>query len=442
MTIALRLGTLGGGTVAIRRSGVNWLCEDGHLCRPREVIGFCNLAIQGGARERLFADESVVQVAFASPFGGRLRQRQGLSGGGFLDVIGAADWRPDEVIGEIETEAVHGDDACDALLLILAGQRMSWAVDVDTGLLPGWNLSARAWWASGTGSPRSLLSLGVCDATGPVRGDRSGFTELFEGAQFPAHVGYVTDHPLAPCAPVLVDGFSRTRAEFEALAADLQRGLAESSEPPTPADWFFAGALLAQLGASPMSQDFPMLTRDGVTRSGPPRAILLSSCAETRSILRHKKLGYRLHIMAHDRRAAGRAVAAWLGSAFETVSRSLDDVAADYRQLAKSVDAETGARLLILNRMSTSGREDIANYTAFDAPLGATLANIAAKEVNLMLHDLGREAKVSIVDVDAMAADIGGAAHLPDGVHQSGELQALVRGEILDVLASALEPNV
>ena len=67
--------------------------------------------------------------------------------------------------------------------------------------------------------------------------------------------------------------------------------------------------------------------------------------------------------------------------------------------------------------------------------MGETLAMVAAKEMNLMLHDLADERDIDIIDVDALAAEVGGAAHVPDGVHLSGALQALVRSEVLEVLS-------
>ena len=84
--------------------------------------------------------------------------------------------------------------------------------------------------------------------------------------------------------------------------------------------------------------------------------------------------------------------------------------------------------------MSTSGYEDIPSYSSFDAPMRETLENIAAKEMNLMLHDLADECDFSIVDVDAIAAELGGAQHLPDGIHHSGTMQAVLRSEIFHVL--------
>jgi hypothetical protein len=105
----------------------------------------------------------------------------------------------------------------------------------------------------------------------------------------------------------------------------------------------------------------------------------------------------------------------------------VDDIRRDYRRLIEAIGEQTGAKVFILNRMSTSGYEDIVSYAPFDAPMSETLENIAAKEMNLMLHDLAEECDAAIIDVDAVAAEIGGAEHLPDGIHHSATLQALLR---------------
>ena len=52
-----------------------------------------------------------------------------------------------------------------------------------------------------------------------------------------------------------------------------------------------------------------------------------------------------------------------------------------------------------------------------------------------MLQDIADEREVYIVDVDAIAADIGGSEHLPDGIHQSGLMQKLLRREVLGILS-------
>jgi hypothetical protein len=151
-------------------------------------------------------------------------------------------------------------------------------------------------------------------------------------------------------------------------------------------------------------------------------------------ILRHKTLGYRLHFLHHHYESAGPVIHGWLANAFEIVRRTTDHIKADYENLINAVEKSTDARVIILNRMSTSGDENISTYAPFDSPMSGTLANIASKELNLMLHDIAAGRNVAIVDVDAIAADIGGREHLPDGVHQSKVLQEILRGEILHVL--------
>jgi hypothetical protein len=84
--------------------------------------------------------------------------------------------------------------------------------------------------------------------------------------------------------------------------------------------------------------------------------------------------------------------------------------------------------------MSSNGAEDVFEYAPFDPPLGGTLASVRDKEMNLMLHDLARAHDVAIVDADGLAAELGGAVHLADGVHQSGALQAETRAEIVRIL--------
>ena len=84
--------------------------------------------------------------------------------------------------------------------------------------------------------------------------------------------------------------------------------------------------------------------------------------------------------------------------------------------------------------MSSSGAETATCYQAFGAAMGKRLATIRAKELNLMLHDLARLRNIRVIDVDATAAALGGAANTPDGVHQSAAPQREIREEILRCL--------
>jgi hypothetical protein len=214
----------------------------------------------------------------------------------------------------------------------------------------------------------------------------------------------------------------------------VQSGIAKSGSVPTAEDWMFAGTMLSVMERCPMRDTYDLLSDSGLTRGKPADAVLLSLHSEPPSLLRHKTLGYRVHVLRHHQTAAGPAVRSWLANAFEPVPRTVDDIKADYEKLLAAIAKTTGARVLVLNRMSTSGDEDISTYAPFDAPLSATLANVASKELNLMLHDVAANRNVSILDLDAIAADVGGGEHLPDGIHQSKLLQDILRQEILHAL--------
>ena len=73
-------------------------------------------------------------------------------------------------------------------------------------------------------------------------------------------------------------------------------------------------------------------------------------------------------------------------------------------------------------------------YSAFDRPLGNTLAAIRAKELNLLLHAIARVRDISIVDVDAIAADLGQLDHFAHPVHADRVFEAAVREQIIHIL--------
>jgi hypothetical protein len=197
----------------------------------------------------------------------------------------------------------------------------------------------------------------------------------------------------------------------------------------------FIGTMLSVLRHTPIKDDYSIFSSNGIQRTGAADAVLVSLAVEPQSILRHRKLGYYLHVMRHYQAAAGSAVRTWLATAFESVKRPVETIQRDYERLIDGLHRTTGGHLMVLNRMSTSGYEDISSYMGFDAPLSDTLSNIAAKEWNLMLTDIAETRDVSIIDVDAIAAQLGGAQNLPDGIHQSGIMQMALRENILQGLS-------
>jgi hypothetical protein len=438
MEIPLRLGPLKADGYRIYRSGVRWLREPGEMCRANQVVAYFNLSVEstgalpGGPSP--FGGEREFQVACASRVGGRLRYDTASAPGGHVSVTAFNAWDADSELGHLEMDGTSGeqdDDPGSLRLLMLTGRRMAAFVDAHSGLLPGWHSRSRGWWCDEGEKPITLLSLGICDVTGVILGESCAFLEMFRSEREPRQMVFVPDHPIAPAAPVLLDQLERTPAQFKAMSADLQTGLYKAGAVPTADDWLFAGTMLSTQQYCPIRENYELLSASGLTRSGPADAILLSLSAEPPAILRHKTLGYRLNFLRHRQAAAGPLIRNWLANAFESVERTIDDIKADYERLFNAIEKATGARVLILNRMSTSGKENISCYAPFDPPMSATLANIASKELNLMLHDLAAGRNVAILDVDAIAADIGAGEHLPDGIHQSRVLQNVLREEIL-----------
>lgn len=438
MRYALQLGPLK-TEGAIHRSGVQWLVGDDHYCRANEVIGFCNLSLTYSGRPRLngrpLDGERELQVAFAPRRAGRLKLVHGGSLGGFLDAQGVSTWNESDVVAYLEADDASGATEPDTLrLLVLTGRRLTDLDDQTFGLLPSWHNRVRGWWCDQETPAASLLAFGICDATGSVRGDRAAFTELFEIAEAPAHIVSVANHPILPCAPVLLEQMRRRPADLKAVTEDAARAISSMVDFATADDYLFLGAYLKCLETSPITESYEIISPHGLVALGAAKTVLLSLNAESATLYRHKKLGYLMDFLLHHQRAAGPAFRKYLETHFEPVRRSIDDMRKDYLNLIEAVRATTGARVMIMNRMSTSGQEDIVSYSGFDAPLSATLSNVASKELNLMLHDLESETDVEIIDVDAMAAELGGGLHLPDGIHQSGPLQTRIRAEILSRL--------
>jgi hypothetical protein len=441
--IGLHLGPLRAEGYNILRSGVRWLCESGQYCAPNQVFAYCNIILEP-TTSRLsgpppFADELELQIAFASRVGGRIAIDSSTELGGYLSVRTVDVWDAETVIASIVPNPGADDHVADPSrlrLLALAGRRMTALADTHSGLLPGWHGRSRGWWCDDGETPVTLLSLGVCDAAGLILGEQCAFLEMFEATQTAAQMVSVPDHPLAPATPLLLDQLQRTPQQFDAIAADLRGFFARSAAVPTPDDLIFAGTVLSVMQRNPIRENYSIFSANGLARLGPADAVLLSLAVEPNTILRHRKLGYHIHIMRHHQVAAGPAIRAWLAESFEPVRRTVDDIKQDYVTLIDKIARTTGGRVIILNRMSTSGYEDVSSYLAFDAPLSDTLSLVAAKEWNLMLEDIADERELHILDVDAIAADIGGAENLPDSIHQSGLMQRLLRQEVRGILSS------
>jgi hypothetical protein len=441
--VALHLGPLSAGTNSVVRSGWRWLCKSAQPCRRGEVIAFCNVGLLG-RESKYFTDEARdLQIAVASPISGRFYPAS-VPLGGWQDLHPVKYWMADEVLGCIETDSGQCSEAdCVVQLLMMAGRRVTGLAEDRSGLQTGWHARSRVSHADGDGPIGTLLSVGICDMLGVIKGESFSLFELFSAINGPAQVVYGADYSLVPSARILAEQIRRTTKEIEAITEDLATGLAGSRVSPDAADLMFAGAVLNGLVTSHVTEQYTVLTRKGIRFVGPPNAIILSLQAENSTIMRHRKLGYSFGCydfrLAED---AGRAFPHWLRAHFEPIRRSVEDIRGDYRVLCDLIRAQAPqTEILIANVMSTSDIDDVQSYAGFEPPLGETVASVHSKDMNLMLYDFARERDIAIVDADAIAAELGARSHLHDGMHQSGAMQAELRAEILRILRARSVPG-
>ena len=149
---------------------------------------------------------------------------------------------------------------------------------------------------------------------------------------------------------------------------------------------------------------------------------------------RHKRLGYHLYILRHDVKAAGAATRAMLRRLFEPVELSITEIETTFRKLVAKAEQFGGTRFIVMNRNSSDSRDTVFDYKSFGARLSRTFTHVASKEMNAMLDDLAAEGLVDILDVDARAAELGTGAHVPDGTHYSGELEDVLRQDLVQLL--------
>jgi hypothetical protein len=448
--VPLPLGPLNADGCTIKRSGIRWLCDEGQLCEPGEVVAYCNISVVRRGQPTTESDPFGVevrdlQVAFAPRIGGRLHKSKHSSHGGFLDLHPDYHfWHPGFVIGHMECDAGEiGLDQGTPILrpVFLAGRRRTELAEIRQGLLTGWHERSRAWWGAGTSGFSSVLSLGVCEQAGIIRGEKHAFFELFQALKGPVQFVHVPDTPLVPSARVVLEQYLRGKEENEAIAADFSRTFATGPILPTPRDWIFAATLIAALQQSPLTESYDMLTRNGLFRTGPAAAVILSLNAEAPMIMRHKRLGYSVKLHRFRLMEASPVIQHWLRTEFEPEYRRIDTIRRDYETLFEGIRKTSNVKFILFNVVSTAGEEDIVSYAPYEKPMGNLLTSIRAKELNVMAHELSRSHGVAIVDLDAIAAEIGAADNIPDTIHASGLMNTETRAELLRILRDLRIPG-
>ncbi len=465
----LRLPPLSASPFGLIRSGLRWLRPPGAILAAREPLAVCGVRVaesrrgartgDGPVEPPLAEEQNDLQVVLAPRAPGRVAPRADQSRGGYQDLVAAADWEAGEAIADGDAE---GGGELQALVLM--GRRGFENGEARGGLLPGWYERTRASW-EGDGGERfgTVLSYGTCEQTALFRGDEAPFVDWFARAPGPAQLVWVPDERTVHSSAVVLQHLRRTPAEARAIAGAVHGWITERLTAGGPdafpaflpdsargrlgGRWAEAqGALLAlhllseAVGSSPLLERTQVLTRRGVAEQPPPDAVALSLGSEFASHFRHRRTGWILAF--HGFRFGqfiGPAFVDWLRRDFEPVPRTVADVERDLAAVADEVSARTGGALLVQNLIASSAADRVPNH-AWLGDGHATSLPVQATEANLMLLGLTRHPAVSVVDSDALAAELG-VRHCPDRFHAARELLDAQREEVHRVLRDRRVPG-
>lgn len=443
--LPLRLGPLAPENLRVQRSGLRWLVRDGQSVRSGDLLGYCQIGLlppKGGILASPVGMERLdFGVALSAPLAGRVRLRRGMSRGGMLDRLRAtATWDAEEVVATLEPHAPAAAEAAQPGLLFTTGLRVHPPIGVRSGMLTGWHARRRVWWddaPDGT-PPVTLACLASCDIAGALAGEDADFRELHAQIAGPAHLVLLPELMTVAAGTMALEALRRTPAELEAISDDLRRAFTDGPTP-TAEDWLFVGTLLAALGRNPVALDVPVVTRTGLAQVARPDAMVFSLVGDARTVLRHRRLGYSVALHAYRLQPgmAGLATRAWLETAFVRETRSLAQQGAELAELVMALRDHIPGPIIVANQATTTARDQVHAYAPFDAPLADQVASVRNRDWTLLLTDLARETGLMVLDVDAIVAEMGAAAHLPDGTHPSGALQVALRQETARLLSSA-----
>ncbi|HEY5263474.1 MAG TPA: hypothetical protein VIJ37_00665 [Steroidobacteraceae bacterium] len=448
----LRMPPLSAAPLRLRRSGLRWLRRSGDLLAAREPVAACYVRLSGSCGDGrplpLAEEQNDIQVVLAPNTACSVNYQDSLSSGGYQDMVEGGDWDAGTVIAS--SESAGGSDTL--LPLVLVGRRGFENGEGRGALLAGWHEKVRgSWEGEGEGEFGTVLALGTCEQTGIFRGEDMAFLSWFACAPGPAQIVAVSDERCVHSSAVLLQHVRRTPAEAKAITEAVYSWIGERigrAEPdsfpafqpeaahgilqgrwPIAQDLLYALHLLAEaVGTSPILERSEVFARRGIVEVGPPNAIALTLGSEFAPHFRHRRTGWILAI--HGFRFGpfiGSGLIEWLRRDFDRMPRTVEDSQRDLASLADEVRTRTGGSLIIQNLIASCAVDRVSNY----AWLGDAYAEsvlVLCNEANLMLSDLTRRPGISMVDSDAMAAELG-VKHCPDRFHASRNLIDVQRAE-------------
>jgi hypothetical protein len=441
MKSPLLFGALLPETVPTRHTSLRWLVASGSSFPAGTILAYCNISPafgSGPALHPLAAEWRDLQLAFVLQHPGVVQYKPDAMGGGQIDRnVWRYDWHPEREFAKLMTERSPKGPLVRPL--VVCGRRMSELAEVRDGLLTGWHTRKRAWWADAQEPGAVLAGLGSCEVTSIMQGSRPGMLDLLDGAAGGSQLLVIPDSAVVPCARTTLEQLRRTPSDMQAIRADMSSSLLALGDKLEARDWLMAGAIQASLLASPLTEPLPILIQGGARVSAPPSAVVMSLHAEPMRVFRHRRLGYTLAIYGYRlTQDTGPGLKNWLATAFEPVVRTPDDIRADFAELLIELRSRSVKRLLLANIFSSSISDDLPSYAGLDTPLSQSIGSVRAKECNLAMAELAAEDPgLLILDIDAMAADLGAIRVLPDSLHVAGDLQILVQQEIRRQLAAS-----
>lgn len=410
------------------RSGFTWLIADGARCRRGQALARCSFSFLATPPKPAWPDlQDSLQVVVSANCDGIVRHAQGSSLGGWGDLHESLNYEAGEVIGGIIPEA-H-DTLQGSFCLMINNRRMTSLAEDREGLWSGWHYRQRIWRLGAEPPPRTLLALGICELTHVLRGADRAYSEVLCGFADPVQLVTRDDVPVVTSARVALEQLTRTREEDDMIWQDLQSGLVASGYGLSPDDWMVAGCFGKMLTDRVIVEGYPVLSAQGVSLSAPADCVIMSMLAENAIQLRHKRLGYHMPMHAWVFHRLPDAFRQWVRAAFEQVKISFDELERDYISLCQRL-RNSGRRLCILNTIASDRSESIQRYAHFTGALEERFASVRNLSLNLLAERLAATEGLLVIDVDAMAVELGIRSQSHDRVHHGPLLERRIRNDL------------
>jgi hypothetical protein len=418
------------------RAEVSWWLSDGAPCAPRQPVA--SIAIASDALDRAAPQGTELRALLLAPCQGTLHPIQ-TPRAGWGAHFPRHPWTTGERLATLDASAVSElGTVLPFEVAMVTLQRLHPAFE-DRRPYPGGPYRlAHGWWGphGWSGPCRTLLSLGNCEQLGLFAGNAGDFSAWLGALAGPLSIVYKPDRIVVPSAGALLsalqmDDTTRRRAAEE-FGAWFHRHV-DAAGAGNPTAWLGSAALAQEvLGTPVLRSSFALVDGTGQCVEQRPAVVFLSLASELAAELRHRKLGYTISVPAFHFSKNPDIRQTLLGR-FELVRPSVTEIGDRLRAVIAWIRRETGARVVLFNL--TSQLDRIWDWSAVDRP--SDVLSVRLMDLNLAAWDLARQDGCDVVDVEALALDVGLAAAYPDGVHPSAELEARVRSVLFERVRQA-----